>query len=58
MKLKLNIEDMTEGFFEDALQARRTLESLLLYEIAPSDTSRALAHNMLESLARTPPLRR
>jgi hypothetical protein len=46
----------TEGFFEDAAQARRTLESLLLFEIAPSDTSRALAHNMLASLARTPPL--
>jgi len=44
------------GFFDTAKQARLTLESFILHEIAPSDTSRVLAHNMLQALARVPPI--
>jgi hypothetical protein len=46
----------TDGFFDSAKSARITLESLLLHEIEPSETSRVLAHNMLQSLTRVPPL--
>lgn len=45
-----------EGFFDSAGAARRTLESLFLYEIVPSETSRVLAHNMMQAMSRVPPL--
>jgi mpaB/rubber oxygenase-like protein len=46
----------TEGFFDSVGAAQRTLENLILHEIQPSETSRVLAHNMLQALSRVPPL--
>jgi hypothetical protein len=36
--------------------ARRMMEVLMLYEIAPSETSKVLANNVVASLAYTPPI--
>lgn len=45
-----------DGYFDTVANARCTLESLILHEINPSETSRVLAHNMLASITKVPPL--
>ncbi|KAF2668836.1 hypothetical protein BT63DRAFT_447338 [Microthyrium microscopicum] len=46
----------TESYFDSAASARRTLESLLLYEIDPSPTSRVLSYNLIAALSNSPPI--
>jgi hypothetical protein len=41
--------------FESPEKARSIMESLLLYEVDPSETSKILAHNIIKSLASQPP---
>jgi len=43
------------SFFETPDVAKRTMESLLLHEINPTETSKKLANNIILSLANTPP---
>ena len=41
--------------FETPEKARQALETLLLYEMNPTDTSKILVHNVIECLALQPP---
>jgi hypothetical protein len=43
------------GHFETPTQAKRLMETLLLYEIAPTHTSRIMANNIIKSLEGQPP---
>lgn len=42
-------------FFETPEASKRIMESLLLHEINPTETSKKLANNIIVSLADTPP---
>lgn len=41
--------------FETTEKARRAMETLMLYEVNPTETSKILAHNVIECLALQPP---
>ena len=42
-------------YFETPAKARQAMETLMLYEINPTETSKILAHNVIECLALQPP---
>lgn len=42
-------------YFSSPEKAKLAMETLLLYEINPTETSKILAHNVIESLALQPP---
>lgn len=44
-----------DGFFENPEQAKRLMETLLLYEINPTPTSKIMANNIIKSLEGQPP---
>ena len=44
-----------DGYFDTPAQAQRVMQSLLLYEIRPTATSRILANNIIKSLEGQPP---
>jgi hypothetical protein len=46
----------TDPYMVDAANAKRTFESLILFEIDPSPTSRILAFNLIAALSNNPPI--
>jgi len=46
----------TDPYMVDAANAKRTFESLILFEIDPSPTSQVLAYNLIAALSNSPPI--